>query len=64
MRNASLIIEVERDDQSAVALAVLAEKGADIDERVDAFLNRRYLELEGTRSLSDTVPTRLSAVAR
>ena len=27
-------------------------------------LNRRYMQLEGLQSLSDTVPTRLSAVAR
>jgi len=27
-------------------------------------LNRRYMQLEGLQTLSDTVPTRLSAVAR
>ena len=27
-------------------------------------LNRRYMHLEGLQTLSDTVPTRLSAVAR
>jgi putative transposase len=27
-------------------------------------LNRRYMQLEGLQALSDTVPTRLSAVAR
>ena len=27
-------------------------------------LNRRYMELEGLQTLSDTVPTRLAAVAR
>ena len=27
-------------------------------------LNRRYMQLEGLQMLSDTVPTRLSAVAR
>lgn len=26
--------------------------------------NRRYMQLEGLQALSDTVPTRLSAVAR
>jgi putative transposase len=27
-------------------------------------LNRRYMQLEGLQTLSDTVPARLSAVAR
>lgn len=27
-------------------------------------LNRRYMQLEGLQALSDTAPTRLSAVAR
>lgn len=27
-------------------------------------LNRRYMQLEGLQTVSDTVPTRLSAVAR
>jgi len=27
-------------------------------------LNRRYMQLEGLQTLTDTVPTRLSAVAR
>ena len=27
-------------------------------------LNRRYMQLEGLQTLSDTAPTRLSAVAR
>ena len=39
--------------------------GAMMMEQSDEWsLNRRYMQLEGLQTLSDTAPTRLSAVAR
>ena len=39
--------------------------GAMMMEQNDEWsLNRRYMQLEGLQTLSDTTPTRLSAVAR
>ena len=39
--------------------------GAMVLEQNDEWsLNRRYMQLEGLQTLCDTVPTRLSAVAR
>lgn len=39
--------------------------GATMLEQNDEWrLNRRYMQLEGLQTLGDTVPTRLSAVAR
>ena len=48
------------NDKSIVRLV-----GAMMLEQSDEWsLNRRYMQLEGLQALSDTVPTRLSAVAR
>ena len=45
--------------------AVTRLVGALLLEQNDEWsLNRRYMQLEGLQTLSDTVPTRLSAVAR
>ena len=35
-----------------------------IEQNDEWSLNRRYMQLEGLQALTDTVPTRLSAVAR
>jgi hypothetical protein len=35
-----------------------------LEQNDEGSLNRRYMQLEGLQTLSDTVPTRLSAVAR
>ncbi len=49
-----------RNDASIVRLV-----GAMMLEQNDEWgLNRRYMQLEGLQTVSDTVPTRLSAVAR
>jgi len=35
-----------------------------LEQNDDRSLNHRYMQLEGLQTVSDTVPTRLSAVAR
>jgi putative transposase len=35
-----------------------------LEQKDEWSLNRRYMRLESLQSLSDTIPTRLSAVAR
>ncbi len=35
-----------------------------LEQNDDWSLNRRYMQLKGLQALSDTLPTRLSAVAR
>ncbi len=54
------VVGIFPNDASIVRL-----DGAMMLEQNDEWsLNRRYMQLEGLQSLSDTVPTRLSAVAR
>jgi putative transposase len=54
------VVGIFRNDASIVRLV-----GAVMLEQNDEWsLNRRYMQLEGLQTLSDTVPTRLSAVAR
>jgi len=51
--------------RSVLASPLRLRVGAMMLEQNDEWsLNRRYMQLEGLQSLSDTVPTRLSAVAR
>jgi putative transposase len=63
----------ERRDQAAHRVVGIFPNDASITRLVGAMmleqndewsLNRRYMQLEGLQTLSDTVPTRLSAVAR
>jgi putative transposase len=65
--------EIERRDQAAHECRGHLPNDASIPRLVGATmleqndewsLNRRYMQLEGLQTLSDTVPTRLSAVAR
>jgi len=64
-----LIAEIKRRT-SVVAIfpndgSIKRQIGAMMLEQNDEWsLNRRYMQLEGLQTLSDTVPTRLSAVAR
>jgi hypothetical protein len=55
-------------NDSAIAFrdaSIVRLVGAMMLEQNDEWsLNRRYMQLEGLQTLSDTVPTRLSAVAR
>ena len=54
------VVGIFPDDASITRLV-----GAMMLEQNDEWsLNRRYMQLEGPQTLSDTVPTRLSAVAR
>ena len=54
------VVGIFPNDKSIVRLV-----GAMMLEQSDEWsLNRRYMQLEGLQTLSDTVPTRLSAVAR
>jgi len=54
------VVGIFPNDASTVRLV-----GAMMLEQNDEwFLNRRYMQLEGLQTVSDTVPTRLSAVAR
>ena len=41
-----------------------ADSAMMLEQNDEWSLNRRYMQLEGLQTLSDTVPTRLSAVAR
>ena len=45
-------------------LGALMDDGGMLEQNDEWSLNRRYMQLEGLQTLSDTVPTRLSAVAR
>jgi putative transposase len=63
----------ERGDQARTNVVGIFPNDASITRLVGAMmleqndewsLNRRYMQLEGLQTLSDTVPTRLSAVAR
>jgi len=54
------VVGIFPNDASIVRLV-----GAMMLEQNDEWsLNRRYMQLEGLQTLSDTAPTRLSAVAR
>jgi putative transposase len=54
------VVGIFPNDASIVRLV-----GAMMLEQNDEWsLNRRYMQLEGLQTVSDTVPTRLSAVAR
>jgi hypothetical protein len=66
------IAAAQRQDaggRSHVSVAAVVARGVNTDammlgENDEWSLNWRYMRLEGLHTLSDTVPTRLSAVAR
>lgn len=49
--------------EATAATATASTPGTRLEQNNEWSLNRRYVQLEGLQTLSDSVPTRLSAAA-